>query len=60
MKNKRIIAILGLMIIIIATISYFVFNKIQENKQKDEMTEYIPQKEIDEKRIKTNCSIFIF
>lgn len=60
MKNKRIIAILSLMIIIIATISYFVFNMIQENNQEDEITEYIPQQEIDEKRTEANCSIFIF
>lgn len=59
MKDKRIVVILILIVIIVATISYFVFGKMQEGKQENEITEYIPQQEIDEKRIKANCSIFI-
>lgn len=59
MKNKQIIFISILLIIVIATISYFVFGKVQEDKQENEITEYIPQQEIDEKRIKTNSGIFI-
>ncbi len=59
MKNKRFVIILILLFIVVATISYFVFGKIQENKQGDEITEYIPEQEIDEKRIKANSGIFI-
>ena len=47
MKNKRIVAILMLIIIILGVIGYFIFGKIQENKEQEQMTEYIPEEEID-------------
>lgn len=60
MKNKRFVIILILLFIVVVVISYFVFGNIQENKQKNEITEYIPEQEIDEKRIKANRCIPIF
>lgn len=47
MKNKKILVILILIIIILGAIGYFIYQKIQENKQANEITEYIPEEEID-------------
>ncbi len=60
MKNKKILFMLILIIIILGVIAYFIFNKVQENKPESEITEYIPEEEIDEKRIKTNSGVIIF
>ena len=45
MKNKRILIIL-ILIIILGVAGYLIYQKTQENKQGNEITEYIPEEEI--------------
>lgn len=47
MKNKKVIITLLVIVLILGAIGYFIYQKIQENKQEKEMTEYIPEEEID-------------
>lgn len=47
MKNKKIIIILIAIIIILGVIGYFIYQKIEQNKQQSQITEYIPEEEID-------------
>lgn len=45
MKNKRILIISSL-IIILGVVGYLIYQKTQENKENNEVTEYIPEEEI--------------
>lgn len=47
MKNKKILIALIIVIIILGLIGWCVYQKIRENKQENEITEYIPEEEID-------------
>lgn len=47
MKNKKIFIVLIIIIIILGVIGYFIYQKIEENKQQNQITEYIPEEEID-------------
>ncbi len=47
MKNKKIIVIFLLLIIILGIIGYIIYHTLQENKQSSQITEYIPEEEID-------------
>lgn len=47
MKNKKILFVLILIIIILGLVGCLIFKKIQENKEQNEITEYIPEQEID-------------
>jgi len=44
MKNKKVIVLLVLVILILGVVGYFVFGEVQEQV---EITEYIPEEEID-------------
>lgn len=46
MKNKKVFFILIIIIIILGLVGYFVYKKIEENKNADELIEYIPEEEI--------------
>lgn len=47
MKNKKILIVLIIVIIILGLIGWFVYQKVQENKKENQITEYIPEEEID-------------
>ena len=46
MKNKKILIILILIIIILAVLGFFILKKVEENKEIEEITEYVPEEEI--------------
>lgn len=45
MKNKKVLIIL-IVIIILVVAGFLIYQKIQENKQENQITEYIPEEEI--------------
>ena len=47
MKNKKVIGLLVLVIVILGVVGYFVFGEAQENKGQVEITEYVPEEEIN-------------
>lgn len=47
MKNKKILIILIIVIIILGLIGWFIYQKVQQSKQQNQITEYIPEEEID-------------
>lgn len=47
MKNKKVIIILIAIIIILSIVGYLIYQKIKQNKEQNQITEYIPEEEIN-------------
>lgn len=52
MKNKKIVIMLIIIIIILSACCFIIYNKIQKNKEKNEITEYTPAEEITEEQLR--------
>lgn len=52
MKNKKIITTLIIIIIILSICCILIYNKIQNNKEKNKITEYTPAEEITEEQLR--------
>lgn len=59
MKNKKILIILTIIIIILGGVGYCIYEKISKNKYQEEIIEYVPEEEITASQLrKTIVSLY--
>ena len=52
MKNKKIILLFSVLLIIIFVVGFFAIKYVKENKTNEEIREYIPEEEISEEQLR--------